>query len=91
MKHPTEPNFINKTDAFTAFHLIPGAQNKSLKNNRDAGGVKDKLSHLANPYMSSYKPWKKVLPRYRILNKLRNNKDILIKRPDKGNGVVIVD
>ena len=56
LRHPIEPNFINETDAFTAFDLIPGAQSKSLKNSRDAGGVKDKLSHLANSYMSSYKP-----------------------------------
>ena len=27
----------------------------------------------------------------KVLNKLRNNKDILITRPDKGNGAVIVD
>ena len=33
---------------------------------------------------------KKVLRKYRVLNKLRNHKNILIQRPDKLNGVVIV-
>ena len=31
------------------------------------------------------------LKRYRILKNIRNNKDIIILRPDKGNGVVILD
>ena len=65
--------------------------NKDLKDNRDAGEVKAKLSYLANSYVNSYKPTKNVLRKYRVLNKLRNNKDILITRPDKGNGVDIID
>ena len=32
-----------------------------------------------------------VLRKYRVLNKLQNNRDILITKLDKGNGVVIVD
>ena len=32
-----------------------------------------------------------VLRKYRVLNKLRNNRDILIMKLDKGNGVVVVD
>ena len=46
---------------------------------------------MANSYVNLYKPTKNVLRRYRVLNKLRNNKDILITRPDKGNGVVILN
>ena len=65
--------------------------NKDLKDNRDAGEVKARLSYLANSYVNSYKPTKNVLRKYRVLNKLRNNKGILITRPDKGNGVVILD
>ena len=65
--------------------------NKDLKDNRDKGEVKTKLSCLPNSYVNSYKPTKKVLRKYRVLNKLRNNKGILITRPDKGNGVVILD
>ena len=31
------------------------------------------------------------MTKHGILKKLRNNKDIVILRPDKGNGVVIMD
>ena len=48
--------------------------------------MKAKLSY----YVNSYKPTKNVLPKYRVLNKLRNNNDILITRPDKGNGGVVI-
>ena len=91
LKHPVEPKFINRTDVLTTFGFIHRALSKDLKDNRDAGEVKDKLSNLANSYVSSYKPTKNVLRKYRILNKFRNNKDILMMRPDKENGVSVVD
>ena len=65
--------------------------NKDLKDNRDASEVKAKLSYLANSYVNLYKPTKNVLRKYRVLNKLRNNKDILITTPDKGKRVIILD
>ena len=46
---------------------------------------------MANSYVNSYKTEKNVLQKYRVLNKLRNNKDISITTPDKGNGIVVVD
>ena len=49
------------------------------------------MSHLANSYNSNYKSTRTALKKHGILNKLRNNKDIVILRPDKGNGVVIMD
>ena len=64
---------------------------KDLKDNRDVGELKAKLSYLAKSYVNSYKPTKNVLWKYGVLNKLRNNKDILITRPDKGNGIFFVD
>ena len=45
----------------------------------------------ANSYYSNYKPTRAALKKHGILKKLRNNKDIVILRPDKGNGVVIMD
>ena len=91
LEHPIEPRFINKTDALTTFDFIHTAMNKDLKDNRDASEVKAKLSYLANSYVNLYKPTKNVLRKYRVLNKLRNNKDILITTLDKGNGVIILD
>ena len=32
-----------------------------------------------------------MLPQHRVLQNLRKNKDIIIMKPDKGNGVVILD
>ena len=75
----------------TTFDFIHRAMNKDIKDNRDAGEVKTKLSYLSNSYANSYKPTRTFLRKYRVLNKLRNNENILIKRLDEGNGVVILD
>ena len=42
-------------------------------------------------YGKSHLPTKNALRKYRVLNKLRNNKDILTTRSDKENGVVILN
>jgi hypothetical protein len=53
--------------------------------------VKVDLAYLANNYTSSYKPSHASLKKHSILKKLKNNKNIIITRPDKGNGVVIMN
>ena len=47
--------------------------------------------YLANSYFYSYKPSPHILRQHRILQNLRKNKDIIITKPDKGNGAVILD
>ena len=42
-------------------------------------------------YVNSFKPSLKDLKKLKILKRLKKNKDIIILRPDKGNGVVILD
>ena len=49
------------------------------------------LSYIANSYFYNYKPSLGILRQYRVLQSLRKNKDIIITKPDKGNGVVILD
>ena len=49
------------------------------------------LSYLANSYFSNYKPSPRILRQHRVLQNLRKNKDIIITKPDKANGVVILD
>ena len=49
------------------------------------------LSYLANSYFCNYKPSTRVLRQHQVLRNLRKNKDIVITKPDKGNGVVILD
>ena len=49
------------------------------------------LLHLANYYFYNYKPSPRILRQHRVLRNLRKNKDIATTKPDKGNGVVILD
>ena len=49
------------------------------------------MSHLANSYVNAYKPTKNSLKKHKILKRLRENKGIVILRPDKGCGTVILD
>ena len=39
----------------------------------------------------NYKPSPRILRQHRVLRNLRKDKDIVITKPDKGNGVVILD
>ena len=49
-------------------------------------------SHVSgHAYYSNYKPTANALRKHKIVKKLRNNENIIIVRPDKGNGVVILD
>ena len=42
-------------------------------------------------YFYNYKPSPRILRQHRVLRNLRKNKDIVITKPDKGNGVAILD
>ena len=42
-------------------------------------------------YFYNYKPSSRVLCQHCVLRNLRKNKDIIIAKPHKGNGVVILD
>ena len=63
----------------------------NLKNENDKNELKAQLSYFANTYVSSYKPSTNVLRKHGILQKLRRNREIFILKPDKGNGVVILN
>lgn len=62
-----------------------------IKDKNNKGELKAQLSHLACSYYSSFQPNKSSLKKHGILKKLRSRKDIVILKPDKGNGVVILD
>ena len=49
------------------------------------------LSHPAHCYISSYRPSTADLKKHSILRSLRKNRDIVILKPDKGNGIVILN
>ena len=49
------------------------------------------LSHLAHSYSLAHRPTVGDLKSYKLLKDLRRNKNIVILKPDKGNGVVVLD
>ena len=53
--------------------------------------LKTEIAHLAQNYISSYCPSSNDLKKQHILPTLRNNSNFIILKPDKGNGVVILD
>ena len=61
------------------------------KDKEKVGEIVSQLSHLVNSYYSYYKPTVSTLKKYRILKRLQNNREIVILRPDKRNGIVIMN
>jgi len=56
-----------------------------------ANEVKSEIQPLATTYVNYFKPTTNDFKKVKILKKLKQNKDIIILRPDKGNGVVVLD
>ena len=67
----------------------------NLKFVKTKSQIKAHLSYLANSYFYNYfynyKPSPSILRQHRVLQNLRKNKGIVIIKPDKGNGVAILD
>ena len=53
--------------------------------------MKAHFSYLANFYFYNDKLPPRKQRQHRVLRKLRTNKDVVITKPDKGNGVVTLD
>ena len=58
---------------------------------KEKSQIKAHLSHLDNSYFYKYESLPRILCQHRILRNLSKNKDIIITKPNKGNGVVILD
>ena len=86
-----EPDKIRKSEIFTTFEKIHRLFLNKLKSEETKSQIKAHLSYLANSYFYNYKPSPRILRQHRVLRNLRKNKDIVITKPDKGNGVVILD
>ena len=65
-------------------------KNKLIDKN-SATHLKTEIAHLAQNYLSSYRPSSNDLKKHRTLQTLKNNPNVMILKPDKGNGVVILD
>ena len=79
------------SDILTTFEWLHYTVKDKLKKQEDASHLKIELAHIAQSYVSSYRPTPTDLKKHRILKNIRSNKDIIILEPDKGNGVVILD
>ena len=86
-----QPDKIRISEIFTTFEKIHCSFLNNLKYKETKTQIKVHLSYLANSYFYNYKPSPRILRQHRVLRNLRKNKDIVITKPDKGNGVVILD
>ena len=91
LKHPIHPLQIKKTNTSTTFDFIHRAMASDLKDKKHSGELKTKTLQLANSYVNAYKLTKNSLKKHKILKRLPASKDIVILRPDKGCGAVILD
>ena len=78
---------IWKSEIFTTFEKI----HRLFINNHRSEETKTHHLYLANSYLYNYKPSLCILRHHHVLLNLRKNKDIVIKKPDKGNEVVTLD
>ena len=86
-----QPDKIWKSRIFTTFEKIHHVLLDNLESKENKSQIKAHLSYLANFYFYNYKPSPHILRQHRVLRNLRKNKDIVITKPDKGNGVVTLD
>ena len=86
-----QPKKIRQSEIFTNFKKIHRSFINNLKSKETKNQIKAHLSYLANSYFYNYKPSPRILRQHRVLRNLRKNKDIVITKLDKGNGVVISD
>ena len=91
LKYSIAPLTLNKTEILTTFEKIYGVMANDVKNSSNVDSLKVQLSYLANTYYCKYKPTKSTLKKHSILKKLKNNNEIIITHPDKGEGVVILN
>ena len=86
-----QPDKIRKSEIFTTFEKIHRSFLNNLKSEETKSQIKAHLSYLANSYFYNYKPSPRILRQHRVLRNLSKNKNIIITKPNKGNGVVILD
>ena len=86
-----QPDKIWQSEIFIPSENIHCSFINKHKSEETKSQIKVHLSYLANSYFYNYKPSPRILRQHRVLRNLRKNKDIVITKPDKGNGVVILD
>ena len=62
-----------------------------IKDERQTGDLQTKISNIAQNYISNYRLSPDDIRKHKIIKRLQNNKNLVITRPDKGSGTVILD
>ena len=76
---------------YTCFELIHRSVLSNIIDKGKTGRIKATSSQLAHSYIASHRPSQSDRKEWKILKSLRRNKNIVILKPDKGNGVVVLD
>ena len=87
----TQPDKIRKSEIVTSFKKIHRSIISNLKSEETKNQIKAHLSRLANSHFYNYEPFPRIPRQYRVLGNFSKNKDIVIAKPDRGNGVAILD
>ena len=85
------PSHLKKSEIFTTFENISKYFQENLIDKKNSPQLKSQLSHLADCYFYNYHPSLSTRKKYATLKKLKDNNHLVITRPDKGNGVVLID
>ena len=90
LSHAIFPPIINKTDIYASFESIYQSMKSRIIDKSNDSKVKSDLYHITQLYVNSFKPSNKDIQNHKVLKNLHKNKDILILKQDKGNGMVIL-
>ena len=85
-----QPDQIWKSEIFTTLEKVHCLFLNNLKSDETKIQIKAHISYLTNFCFYNYKPSPRMLHQHHVLWHFRKNKDIVITKPDKGNGVVIL-
>ena len=86
-----QPDKIQKSKTFTASEKIHRLFLNNLKSEETKSQIKAHLLYLGDSCFYNYKLSPGILHQHCVLQNLRNNEDIVIRKCVKGNGAVIVD
>ena len=98
-----QPDKVRKSEIFTIFEKIhrsffnsleseeAQSQIKAHLSEEAQSQIKAHLSYLANSYFYNYKPSPRILRQHCVVRNYRKNKDIVITKPNKGHGLVMLD
>ena len=67
------------------------ALKEKLCNKEEHTLLNTEVAHMAQSYISSYRQIPSDLKKHHVLLGLRNNNDVMLLKPDTGNGIVITD